>query len=245
MKNMKLAVAVALCAVSAWAIPQQSAKLTKIYNEKFGGFVTQPGSLKGSIGFLNAQSKVPASEIDAVIANWRKLLQHTMEVKTVEPPKGLPTRDDVKKAGVSVAIYAVDRDDLPSMLVAPEERWALVNVAKISQGLKDDAIGKGLLKTRFRAELMRAFAFACGGAGSQYDGNVYGAVDVKQLDSLDPNALIMDMIPRITEHLKRLGVTPPRTVTYIRAYKEGWAPAPTNDFQRAAIEKAKSHKGTK
>ena len=243
--KLKLTATAVLCAVSVWAIPQQSAKLTKVYNEKFGGFVTQPGSLKGSIGFLNAQEKMPVSEIETVIATWHKLLQHTMAVKPVKAPKGLPSRADVQQAGVSVAIYVVDGGDFPSLLVAPEERWALVNVAKLSEGLKDDAVGKAMLKTRFRAELMRAFAFACGGAGSQYAGNIYGAVDVTQLDSLDADALIMDLVPRITEHLKQLGVTPARTITYIRAYQEGWAPAPTNDFQRAAIEKAKSRKAAK
>jgi hypothetical protein len=38
-------------------------------------------------------------------------------------------------------------------------------------------------------------------------------------------------------------VTPPYTVTYSRAYSEGWAPLPTNEFQRAVVERIKSKQG--
>lgn len=232
----------AVCAASVFAAIPKDGKIAQIYNEKFGGFVTQPGSLKGSIGFLNAQTRVDAAEIDHVIAAWKKLLQHTMINKSVPSMKGMPTRTDVEKAGVTVAIYAVDDATLPSLLVAPEDRWALVNVARLNVGLKDNAVGKAILKTRFRAELMRAFALVCGGASSQFGGNVYTAVEIPQLDSLNSDALQVDMAQRIGEYLKNLGVTPARTVTYVRACQEGWAPAPTNDYQRAAAQKVQARK---
>ena len=42
-----------------------------------------------------------------------------------------------------------------------------------------------------------------------------------------------------------MGFAPYRRTTYKRACKEGWAPAPTNDFQRAVWEKIKAEQGEK
>ena len=206
-------------------------------HRKFGGFIEQPGSRQGSIGFLNAQKRIPISEMEKVIATMKQMMKHDMVAKDVEAPKGLPTRADVQKAGVSVAIFAVDDPALPALLSAPEDRWALVNVAKIGEGLKDDAVGKGLLKGRFRGELQRAFSLACGGWASEHQGNLSVAVDYKGIDSLNPDALMGDVVPRYMNYLNTIKVTPARIVMYSRACQEGWAPAPTNDIQKAVWDK--------
>ena len=207
--------------------------LKRIYDQKFGGLIVQPGSRKGCIGFLNAQNKVGKGEIDKVVQNLHRLLKQDMRVCDVSV-KGLPTRKEVEEAGMSLAVFAVDDAALPALLAAPEERWSLVNVAKLGDGLPSGMAGNALLATRFRAELMRAFSLVAGGATSQYPNNIHMATEHAQFDSMDADALTMDVILRCQNHLqKNMNVTPERVVTYKRACQEGWAPAPTNDVQKA------------
>ena len=47
----------------------------------------------------------------------------------------------------------------------------------------------------------------------------------------------VDMVNYYQEYLKTLGVTTRAVTSYKTACKEGWAPAPTNDVQRAIWDK--------
>ena len=60
------------------------------------------------------------------------------------------------KADVGVAI--VDSDSLPALLLAPEEGWAVVNVAALSKANPPADV----LASRVRKELLRGFALAGG-----------------------------------------------------------------------------------
>jgi hypothetical protein len=46
---------------------------------------------------------------------------------------------------------------------------------------------------------------------------------------------------RMNTYYKHFGVTRPRRVAYRQAIKEGWAAAPTNDYQRAVWEEEKTN----
>lgn len=245
MKQLLLSVAV-LGAVVSYAEDAQQvnkvdarSKIQQVYEKKLGGFVTKPGSMQGAIRFVNAQNKVASAELEAVVKTLSTQLKHDISV-VPGVVSGLPSDASVTAAGATLAVFIVDDASLPTALVAPEERWALVNVAKMSVGLKDDAVGKRLLARRTRGETLRAFSLLCGGGSSSFKGNVFGATSVKSLDSLDVDALVVDMVPRYTEYLSSLGVTPPYTVPYSRACMEGWAPTPTNEFQKAAMERVRA-----
>lgn len=205
--------------------------------KKFGGFVTEPGSQNGSIGFLSAQSKFGKDEFENIIASMRNMLKHEMKIVEGVELAGMPTKADVEKQGVTLAVFVVDNSSLPVLLAAPEDRWALVNVAKLGEGLPDNAVAKGLTKRRFRAEVKRAFALVCGGWSSQYKGNMFSATSLKELDTVDADALIVDVTMRCESYLKDMNVTPARTTTFHRAYLEGWAPEATNEYQQAVIDK--------
>ena len=47
----------------------------------------------------------------------------------------------------------------------------------------------------------------------------------------------MDMVKRAEKYMEKCGVTPLRIATYRQACREGWAPAPTNDVQKAIWDK--------
>ena len=55
---------------------------------------------------------------------------------------------------------------------------------------------------------------------------------VKDLDTVQ-EFIPIDMGARWTDYLKNLGVTPAYQRTYKQACIEGWAPNPTNEYQKA------------
>ena len=65
-----------------------------------------------------------------------------------------------------------------------------------------------------------------------------GLQDVYTLE----NTLPKDVTCRMAKYLKSRGVTSSVMTTYKSACEQGWAPAPTNDVQKAIWERAKSDK---
>ena len=219
------------------AAAMKDGKLRRMYEQRFGGIAVQQGSKQGCIGFVNAQSKIPTSEIIKVVSNLKKLFSQDMRIHSGKV-KELPNRKEVESAGLTIAVFAVDDPSLPTLLAAPEERWSLVNVAKIDKGLPKGPVATTFIANRFRAELMRAFSLVAGGASSQYPNNIHTATDLAQLDSMDADALTMDVVMRCQNHLlNNLKIKPERVVSYRMAVQEGWAPAPTNDIQKAIWDK--------
>jgi hypothetical protein len=51
-----------------------------------------------------------------------------------------------------------------------------------------------------------------------------------------------DMIDAIRRNMKARGITQTMISSYLKACEQGWAPAPTNDYQRAIWEKVKADK---
>lgn len=231
MRNILIVVTAALIGGVVCAAPGKPAM------SKLGGMLQDKDSFKGVIVFFNAQQKVPVSEIETVIATITENMRFNIIVKTVDPLKGLPTAEAVKAGGANVGIFFGDLPDYPALLAAPEENWSFVNVAKLQQGLNDDILGKKMLNTRARGELMRGFGYACGIGESMYEGNLFGITKTADLDSVKPDTLVFDMAQRCTKHLNKIGVTELKMVTYHHACKAGWAPPPTNDIQKSVWDK--------
>jgi hypothetical protein len=59
---------------------------------------------------------------------------------------------------------------------------------------------------------------------------------IEDLDSVQ-EFIPIDMERRWTDYLANLGVKPAHIRTYKQACKEGWAPAPTNEYQKAIWDK--------
>lgn len=249
MKKAMIALMISACAIAyaeTNAVGKAKGKvnakeaLQRVYNQKLGGFVTKPGSKQGCIRFVNAQSKLSASEIEAVIKTIKTQMKHDIALCDGKAPTALPTADDIAAVKATLAVFVVDSPTLPVQLVAPDDRWAIVNVAKLSEGIKDDAVGKRIFARRARGEIIRTFSLLCGGGTSMYPGNIFTATSVKSMDSLTGDAMVVDMVPRYENYLKNIGVMPAYTVTYSRACMEGWAPPPTNEFQKAVAERVRA-----
>ena len=194
-----------------------------------GGFVVRPNSAKGKIVFVDAQGALPASNLTDVVSALRK--QTRLNVVGVRG-EGKDAAQLKAANGADVAVVAIDDPDSPVLLVAPEERWATVNVAKLGEGLKSEEARRKFVESRFRKELLRGFALASGGGNSQFPANGMQVTGLAELD-LYKEFIPGDSLAKSQAFLKRIGVVPEVRMTYRRACKEGWAPAPTNEVQKA------------
>ena len=207
-------------AVDPKAAAEYEARLMRIT----GGSIVRPG--KGFVAILNRQTKLPAKELDAAA---RKLIEATrINVRVVA--------EESEAKGAGLVVRVIDETGKPPLLVAPEEWWAEVNVAALGSDLKGETALAKFVPSRLRKEVMRAFAYAAGAGGSGFGGNILDTTCVRDLDYRE-EFIPADALDLSLTHLESRGVTRAETVTYRNACSEGWAPAPTNDIQKAIWDK--------
>lgn len=203
---------------------------------KTGGILSTPAS-GPSILFLNAQTRVPGTAVREPLNQIEKLLRLPCVVR--DQPSAEPVAAAVKSvadANVAAVIVIGDSTGYPPLLLAPENRWALVNVAAL--GGAD--VPADRLADRLQKEIVRAFGMLLGSACSTSEGCVLKPVlRPEDLDALKAKNLSVEPMNKILSYVQRLGVKPSRMTTYRKAVEEGWAPAPTNDFQRAIWREVK------
>ena len=207
---------------------------------RFGGMLLRPNNHPGKIAFLNAQDKVAASNLVETVEFLRKTLHSNIVLEDGKAVTAMTASSVRKDTKVDVAVFLVDDKSMSDMmLVSPESKWAIVNVAT----LMADGAAQPFVVARLNKEMVRAFAYVAGGCGSEFRGNVMDHIG--RPDQLDLYAEIrppIDVLAKISQRLPALGVNPQRISTYQQACKEGWAPAPTNDVQKAIWEKVKADK---
>ena len=202
--------------------------------KRFGGMVTKPNSGSGSIAYVNCTKTVSSDFLQEVVSEIAELLSIKICVKDVDAK---PTLDGMSKAvlksGSEAAIFIVEDVAYPTLLVAPESEWAIINVTALSKDKPD----KEKLKKRIAKQAWRAFGLLCGAADSQTVGCAMKPVStLEELDGIG-QYICPEPLPAIVSHLKQLGVKPIITSTYRQAVREGWAPAPTNEYQKAIWDK--------
>ena len=197
-----------------------------------GGLVTAPTQGR-VVRILNRTDKVTVAELEEMTAEITQLLGFIVEV--VDSDKATNQR-------TGCLISLAEQDGAPTILVAPEDPWAAVNVKNL---MKDNPTPE-VLKTRIRKELWRAFAFAMGAANSNMQPCLMRPIfSLKDLDSEKVAILSPEPLMGISQTAERLNFAASRRVTYKTAVMEGWAPAPTNDVQRAICEKVKAEQSEK
>ena len=198
-----------------------------------GGRLLEPDSGKGVFVIASAQSKVELKDIQA-LAN---IIQSAtmIEIHVVQSSDEM-SADTLKKLNAQMGVSVVDISGKPGLIVAPEEGWAVVNIAPLAVGQD----GKLNFTKRVRKEIYRAFGIVAGGCGSSYQGNLLDPIRTPDdLDMYPDSDLQMpiDMLQKMPKFCDKFGVRPWRMTTYRRACHEGWAPAPTNDVQKAIWDK--------
>lgn len=201
-----------------------------------GGPIARPAKEPG-ICFLNLQKKVPADGMRYAISGICGVFQMSAYVR-----EGKAGDEKNLKAlvGRHVAVIAVvDEPGAPKLLVSPDESWAKINVA----ALETDKPNEYTLKLRLNKEMWRACAFVCGGCYTESPACLLKpARNLQELDAIKGTTIGPDSFLRIHSYLVDAKCAPAGMTTYRNAVMEGWAPAPTNDIQRAVWDAVKSAK---
>lgn len=200
------------------------AKLTPTQQEErkyrhFGGYVYQPQKTK-IVSIVDEQARVGEDTFSRIAVEMETVLM-------------IPVRVNADK-DVAVTLKVCEMDNAWPLAVMPDNATAIVNVKALSA----DSPTQKALEGRVGKELWRGLVYTLGG------GNTYArqcvmkqVTSLRNLDELDATTACPDAYARIGESAKMLGIRPTRRVTYRQACREGWAPAPTNEVQRAIWEK--------
>lgn len=212
-------------------VAAKRARGKEMFLKKTGGFIVRPGTQKGEVVYVNCQTRVPKAWIEESIAYFAKETKFKVSLKD----GGTFDFKNPKIEG-NASLYIIDDAAFPAILVAPENRWAFVNIAPIAKEQRP-----AFFQARVKKELTRGFAYLCGAANSQYPRALTrGIVDHADLDKNPDHALPVDVIHRFRTYMETLGVTPAQISTYRRACQEGWAPAPTNEAQKVIWEQIRN-----
>lgn len=219
--------------------PEQVAEREERRNQRMtgGGIVRKDGSAKGAFVVLNAQTKVGEDDLSPVLAYIdRALAARTTLVKADVVSAG-NIGAKIREAGATIGVGLVDDAMFPSLLVAPETGWAIVNVAKLGEKCPD---GK-TLASRVRKEILRSLAFTTGCAyTTMVDPLMRDVTKPGDVDALQSEEFGLEIINRFSSSAPLYGLKPWYSATYKEACEAGWAPAPTNSYQRWVWKKVHS-----
>lgn len=188
--------------------------------------VTKPNSSKGYIAVINLQEKVAESNFVAAVDIVCRRYQYVF--------KFLKDAKDAKDA--TCVIMIIDDPAKPPMTVSPEALRAEVNVAALTADLSSDSAKSKFIGPRSRKEFLRAFAYMAGAGGSGFGGNILDVATIRDLDYRE-EFIPADAETTAATHLQKRGLIPALWVPYEVACEQGWAPAPTNEYQKAVWDK--------
>lgn len=232
---MKTLIVIALAALSVTTLAAEETKeptakksnkeiMDHIAMKRYGGKIRQPNSERGEIVFVNTQKTVDASVLVKAMEKLERQFRYIVKVSD----------KDVDASASRLVVRLEDLDRKERVLLAPESYWVSVNV----KSLAADNPPKAILADRFEKEVRRAFAFVCGGTCGTEPGGICRMVNsLSDLDAIPGLDFALDIEARIVNNMNETEVKPYRIAKYSEAVQEGWAPAPTNEFQKAIWDK--------
>ena len=200
-----------------------------------GGWVSVP--MAGpAIKLVDATGKGWALEgLEAVKANLDRFgLCPSEAVRRQLAGDALAEGRAAARESCGVVMLVDGAEDAPLVTAYPEERLALVNMTALSQG----AGGSGVRQDRVEKLTWRAIGHLVGcGAPDGYTCVMKPARNMAELDAMPNKFIHPATFFKARPYFDMCGVTPARKGTYESACQQGWAPAPTNDVQKAIWEK--------
>lgn len=203
----------------------KAARKAEFY-QKTGGLIRKPGTGSGKLAFVNAQTRFAEADLKAVAEQLTKSMMIDFVVVPGKDVGFANAATSVKAAGASAGVVLTTLDkNVPELVVVPDLGYAIINLAAVPA----EADAKYLQK-----QLLRATAGAAGAMSSQYPMTLMSSFDnPKKLAAFPTMDLPADVMMRVKNALKQNGVAPYSVTTYKHACREGWAPAPKNDVEKA------------
>ena len=241
MRNLYTCVAVAMAITMAYVVKAESrAQSTEQVKDQLmqlaakhsgdAGTVTKAG--KGRFAVVSSQTFCTANELQSIVSSLSGQIKFPIEIVTTDASVGVANvSSEMRTMGVDVAVFLISDASLPMSVVAMEDRWAIVYVSKLGE----DTLPVKVKKHRMHKELSRVVKALFSSVNTHRGGSSVAKgsdLDAVTTDPIDANSLI-----NIVRGLPSCGLVAPRTVPYHRACQEGWAPAPTNEAQKAIWDK--------
>ncbi len=200
----------------------------------FGGYLIKPSSAVGRVAYIDTTRKIDLKWLSAELKEIESLLQINLVAMTSDTKITVANAEkELLRSKSEVSIFLVEDTTLPVMLVAPENNWAILNIS----ALRNNKPNEAKFKDRLAKEIWRTFGVLCGAADSSM-GCVLSPVNtIDELDAIPTKYISPDPLGKIRSHLQYVGVKPYYRTTYKAACREGWAPAPTNEYQKAIWDK--------
>ena len=205
--------------------------------QKFGGFVTAPYDGRHCY-VMNAQKRVQATVLEWFVQQVSQVLSLPVHVEPFDAD-GKDTFAPIKTAWSSckktgAVLSVVDSPGWTTVLVAPEDGWAQVNIAALAK----DGPSAEVLEGRVKKELWRAFVQMFGGGNSYLAGDLMRPINsLKDLDAFPNLVPGPEPFNAVLDGARARGISVVRRTTYKAACEEGWAAAPTNQHQKAIWDK--------
>lgn len=192
--------------------------------EAAGGFV-ETGAKGPVIRVASCQARIPDAELEKAVADMKLFMKlHTSFAKAAPD---VDARKAAAEKDTACFIQVVDVPGEPALVIIPEESRARVNVAPLMADVDAAKAAK-----RVRREIWRAFGYLFGAPADRM-GAMMPVRSMKELDAIGTEQISPMAIMVTTAQCRKLGMEPPKRALYRKACKEGWAPAPTNDVQKA------------
>lgn len=201
---------------------------------RLGGVLERPKK-GGAVHFVNAQKRVPEEKLKNMATKLGSASMILVAYTNGTPVAFATASSQMRKMDIPAAVYIVeDKDNPEPFVVQPEAHWAIVNVSALAaDGAKEPFVVARTLK-----EIGRAFFMVTGGMASDHTSNLLGTIQKPaDLDEYRDDAFPMDVLMRSSKYAPAMGLHVMSTVSYQQACREGWAPAPTNDIQKAIWDK--------
>ena len=191
-----------------------------------GGLVMRNDSQKGEVVLVNCNNAVDDSLLKDRADYFAKETKFKFRISEGEFQFPSPNKQG------SVSLFIIDSKHFPSLLIAPENGWALVNI----DSLKTDK--KTYFDARIKKEVTRALGHLLGACNSTYPNSLLSGIkSVADLDKNPEFRLQGDVFRRMPAYMVSFGVTPAHFATYKKACLEGWAAQPTNEYQKVIRDK--------
>ncbi len=198
-----------------------------------GGYLELPNTGK-VIQVVNVGGACPEKTFDKAVASVGRILHYPF-VFTATNVSGKVDEN------AAARVVVVSKDAQPVLLCAPEEYWSEVNVKPLTA---DNPKGF-ILQRRLEKQILRGLGYALGCGNSSVEPCVMSRVN--SLNDLDGLQLIMgpESLGKTLHTASKRGCQSRKFASYRKACQEGWAPAPTNDVQRAIFEQIKAEQNEK
>lgn len=217
MKKLCVSIILALCAAAVLAADAGKAKRVRRIRRPSAGILERREAIPTrQIGVFNRQKTVDAGTVATAVAAAR--LRSSLPLKL----------DDTN---TPVRVELVDGDGT-ALTILPEEFRAVINV----KALATDGAAPEKVTARLRTELARAAFFLLGSGSVSYKCVTKAVRTLAELDAIADAQPSAEAVMHLGAG-KLVGVNAISFTSYERACQEGWAPAPTNDIQKAVWDK--------